>query len=218
MSEIKEELMKRKPFGRRGLRALLVSAAALAGAIPLPAAASANTYTVSSCNNGVNHAWAPYWNSGVSNITLGAACPGEYAPGKPSILYNQGLFVRNISNTSYTPPGTYGGLRLTAPGGNSLASISGDWWVTRAAGSGFYAAILGDWSRIDGCWACSCLCGADLKGRFVRRRRRGGRSARRAPRAPRRRARPLPAARSPPAPARSTAPARRSARARAGPS
>src|SRR5437868_11185377 len=123
MSEIKEELMKRKPFGRRSLRALLVSAAALAGAILLPAAASANTYTVSSCNNGVNHAWAPYWNSGVSNITLGANCPGQFAPGNPAIAYNSGLFVRNISNTSYTPSGAMGGLKLTAPGGNSLASI-----------------------------------------------------------------------------------------------
>ena len=77
MSVIKEELMKREPVGRvRGLRALLVCGAVLAGAIALPAAANANTCTVSSCNNGVNHAWTSYWNSGVSNITLGAACSG----------------------------------------------------------------------------------------------------------------------------------------------
>src|SRR5437764_15440933 len=113
MSAIKEELMKRKRFGRRiGLRAFLIGAAALIGAIVLPAAASANTYTVSSCNNGVNHAWAPYWNSGVSNVTLGANCPGEYAPGNPAIAYNSGLFVRNISNTSYTPSGPLGGVQL----------------------------------------------------------------------------------------------------------
>src|ERR1041385_8116754 len=128
MSEIKEELMKRKRFGlRSGLRAFLISAAALIGVTVLPNAASANTYTVSSCNNGVNHAWGSYWNSGVSNVTLGANCPGEYAPGNPAIAYNSGLFVRNISNTSYTPSGAMGGLKLTAPGGNTLASISGDW-------------------------------------------------------------------------------------------
>ena len=160
--------MKRKPFGLGGgLRAFLVAAVAVLGAMTLTTAADANTYTVSSCNNGVNHAWSPYWNSGVSNITLGAACPGEYAPGKPSILYNQGLYVRNVSNTSYTPPGAGGGLKLTAPGGNTLASISGDWWVTRSAGSGFYSMMLGDWSVLDGCPASSALCGADLNGRVI---------------------------------------------------
>src|SRR4051794_17546564 len=104
MSVIKEESMRRTRFGLAGgLRALVVCLSALIGAAVLPGAASANTYTVSSCNNGVNHAWAPYWNSGVSNVTLGSNCPGQFAPGNPAIAYNSGLFVRNISNTSYTP-------------------------------------------------------------------------------------------------------------------
>jgi hypothetical protein len=168
MSEIKEESMKRKRFGLgSGLRAFLISAAALIGVTVLPPAASANTYTVSSCNNGVNHAWGSYWNSGVSNITLGANCPGQYSPGNPAIAYNSGLFVRNISNTSYTPSGAVGGLKLTAPGGNTLASISGDWWVTRRASSGFYSAMLSDWSLVSGCGASSALCGAYLTGQTV---------------------------------------------------
>ena len=48
---------------RRRFRALLVSVAAMVVAVLLPSAASANTYTVHSCNNGVNHAWDAYWNS-----------------------------------------------------------------------------------------------------------------------------------------------------------
>ena len=65
MSEVKEETMKRKRLGHgNGLTAFIVSVAVLVGASVLPAAASANTYTVSACNNGVNHSWAPYWNSG----------------------------------------------------------------------------------------------------------------------------------------------------------
>jgi hypothetical protein len=168
MSVIKEESMIRTRFGRaRGLRALLVCLAALIGATVLPGAVSANTYTVSSCNNGVNHAWAPYWSGGSSNVTMGANCPGQYAPGNPAIQYNSGLFVRNISNTSYTPAGGYGGIVLTAPPGNSLASISGDWWVTRLAGSGFYSAMLAAPGIVAGCGADSRLCGAYLTGQVV---------------------------------------------------
>ncbi len=159
MSVIKEESMKQKRFGRRGgLGALLVCVAAL-GAALLPAASSANTYTVSACNNGVNHAWATYSNSGASNIYPGASCPGQYSPGNPAVLYNSGLFVRNVSNTLYTPSGAAAGHVLYAPPGNSLASISGDWWGTRRGGTGFYSAMFGDWGIVSGCaWdAADCV-------------------------------------------------------------
>jgi hypothetical protein len=145
-----------------GAAALFAPAAAPIADLPVPlltAEAHAATYTVHSCNNGVNHAWGSYWNSGVSNITLGAACPGAFGAANPALTYNSGLFVRNVSNTSYSPSGALGGLKLTAPAGNSLASIAGDWWFTRAAGSGFYSTMLGDWSLITGCWASSAACG-----------------------------------------------------------
>jgi hypothetical protein len=160
MSVIKEESMKRKRFGRRGgLGALLACAAAMFVAGGLPATAGANTYTVSSCNNGVNHAWVPYWNSGVSNIYPGGNCPGQYAPGNPAIEYNSGLFVRNVFNTNYTPSGALGGVGFTAPPGNNLASISGDWWFTRRPGSGFYSAMLSDWALVAGCGSDNLQCG-----------------------------------------------------------
>ncbi|HEY1515749.1 MAG TPA: hypothetical protein VGF91_04965, partial [Solirubrobacteraceae bacterium] len=167
MSVIKEESMKRKRFGlRRGLGALLVCLAASVGAATLPTAASANSYTVSSCNNGVNHAWAPYQTAG-SNIYPDTRCPGQYSPGNPAIEYNSGLFVRNVAGTSYVPSGARGGMILTAPGGNNLASISGDWWVTRGNGTGFYSEMLTDWQAVSGCGPGAQVCGGVLQNQSV---------------------------------------------------
>ena len=149
------------------MRALFACLAVAMMTALVPGAARANTYTVSSCNNGVNHAWGGYWNSGASNITLGASCPGSYDTLTPGKLYNSGLFVRNVSNTLYTPPGAAGGLKLIAPPGNSLASISGDWWVNRVNSSGFYSMMLNDTAALSGCWASAQVCGAVLNGQNI---------------------------------------------------
>ena len=161
MSVIKEDGMKQRRFGSTW-RVLLGCLVVALGAALFPWTAGANTYTVSSCNNGVNHAWAAYTNNGASNLYPDAHCPGQYSPGIPAVTYNSGLFVRNVANTSYTPPGVLAGMRLSAPAGNSLASISGDWWMTRRGGSGFYSAMLGGPVIVSGCGSDSNICGGYL--------------------------------------------------------
>jgi hypothetical protein len=95
---------------------------------------------------------------------MGAACPGQFAPGNPGITYNSGIFVRNVSNTSYSSSGSAGGVALTAPGGNTLARVAGDWWVTRTTNTGFYSLMYGDSAPLSGCPAGATLCGANLIG------------------------------------------------------
>jgi hypothetical protein len=158
MSVIKEEVMKRRHCGS-GLRALLGCLAVMVGTVMFPWTASANSYTVRACNVGVNHAWGAYTNYNPSNLYPGANCPGQYSPGNATIFYNSGLFVRNVSNTTYTPAGVLGGWILNAPAGNRLASISGDWWMTRANGSGFYSEMLGDSRIVAGCGNDAAVCG-----------------------------------------------------------
>ncbi len=138
---------------RRRLRAAVGAIAALAAVAACAPGANAATYTVSACNaaSGLNHSWSSYSNSAGSNLALGVSCPGSYAPGNPAITYNSGIFARNVSNISYSPNGVASGFILYAPPGNSLASMSGDWWSTRAAGSGFYSAMFTDWGIVSGC-------------------------------------------------------------------
>jgi len=141
-----------------GARGALGALAALATFVLFAPSADAASYTVAACNSaaGINNSWASYSNMGGSNLYPGVSCPGTYSPGNPAVLYNSGIFVRNVSNTSYSPSGAAAGFVFYAPPGNSLASVTGDWWTTRAGNTGFYAAMFGDWGMVSGCgWDAS---------------------------------------------------------------
>ncbi|MEN3268024.1 hypothetical protein, partial [Pseudonocardia sp.] len=159
--------MNRRAFRSGGrTRALLVCLALALGAAFAPSGASANTYNVYVCNDagGANNSWQQYWNSGVSNISSGQTCPtngwtGPIDGSRPGVNTNQGLFVRSTANGLGTPPGALGGWIMRAPAGNSLNSMTFTDWVTRANGSGWYAALSSDWAVTYGCNAGSTVCG-----------------------------------------------------------
>jgi hypothetical protein len=152
--------MNRRLFARprRGARAIGLCLAAVIAAMLLPSAAKANTYPVRTCNDsgGPNHAWAQYHSSGNTNLAFPVGCPNGDTTSAGNT--NQGMVVRSIANGLATPNGALGGWKLTAPGGNTLSSISLSDWIARDNAHGFYSMLLDDFTGREGCWNGSTIC------------------------------------------------------------
>jgi len=147
----------RRRAGRLGLAGcLLAVAVALA-----PAAAGANTYNVTACNDApgsVNHSWATYSNLPTGTIVVGQGCPSAgYQPGDQNNT-NHGLFARYVAN-SLDPNIAFAGWAFDAPPGNNISSLTVSDWYTRA-NSGQYAMLLSELGALEGCWENNVtLCG-----------------------------------------------------------
>src|SRR4051794_542019 len=151
--------MNRRLFPRplRGVRALGICLVAIVGAAALlPTAASANTYPVRTCNDsgGPNHSWGQY-SSPNSSLSLPLGCPnGDTSSAGDT---NKGIVARSTAGLT-TPYGGLGGWKLTAPGPNTLDSISLNDWIAHDSSNGFYSMLLDDFTGREGCWNNGTTC------------------------------------------------------------
>jgi hypothetical protein len=161
MSELKEEQMQGSGLRRRAGWLGLAGCLLAVGVALAPAAAGANTYNVTACNDApgsVNHSWATYSDSPTATIAVGQGCPSAgYQPGDQNNT-NHGLFARYVAN-SLDPNNAFAGWAFDAPPGNSISSLTVSDWYTRA-NSGQYAMLLSEFGALEGCWENnSTLCG-----------------------------------------------------------